>query len=353
MKTSIHVFLTAIGLALESSAVIVAGASGGGNTTNNTTRAQFESEYGIPLPIYENIIPYSNASGVYLGYNASTRDVYVLSARHITANMTAGSTVMIDGLSYNRQTDGVDGFGHLVGGDLRLVRYRRGDLAVPSLPAIPISTTVPVANTALLVVGYGKNRTEDASADAMVADATSTTVGTGYHWTSNIKRWGTNVIEPEFLDLLESTLPVAGTTGTFSLGPYSTVGYMTDFDAPSAAQWLSSNEAQGSVGDSGGGAFRYDGSQWYLSGIYTSIVTFAGQEADTAAFGNLSLLTSVASYSGSINTALGGVTLVPEPSTPALTAVFVSLSLFGIRRRPRQSFTALPAQESRADRRVY
>jgi hypothetical protein len=333
MRTTYLAFLSMLITSLSAPAVIVAGASGGGDTSNNTTRAQFEAELGIPLPIYDNVIPYSDASGVYLGYNASTRDVYVLTARHITTNVTAGSSILIDGLTYNRQSDGMDGYGHLVGGDLRLVRYNRGDLAVPNLPAIPISTTVPIANTSLLVAGFGKNRTENASTDSSTSDATSTIVGTGYHWTSNIKRWGTNVIEGEFLDLLESTGPVTGTTGTFSMGPYDTVGFMTDFDAPGSGEWLSSNEAQGSVGDSGGSAFQYDGSQWLLTGIYSSIVTFVGQESETAAFGNLSLLTDVATYSGGINTALGGATLVPEPAAPAILAMFAFLRLVGRRRR--------------------
>jgi hypothetical protein len=325
-------------LPLPASASIVAGASGGGNTSNNTTETQFQSEYGISFPAYDNVVRYSDASGIYLGYNAATRDVWVLTARHINSSdsliVNEGRTVTIDGLVYNRQPEGVDGLGELPGGDLRLVRYNRTDLAVPTLPAVNVSTTVPVAGTVVFTVGYGQNRIENASTGAFASDAVSVTVGTGYHWSgTTIKRWGSNQIEAEFLNALE-TVPVTGTTGTFSLGPYSTTGYMTDFDQPASDQWLSSNESQGSLGDSGGSAFYFSGGQWFLSGIYSAVAGFDGQAVNTAAFGNLSLLTDVATYSGAINTAIGGVTLVPEATSPIL-AILAGLLFVSRRHRPR------------------
>jgi len=63
--------VTALGVT-RSAAVIVAGASGGGNTASNTTSAQFASEYGFAAPVIDNVIAYSDASGVYLGYNPAT-----------------------------------------------------------------------------------------------------------------------------------------------------------------------------------------------------------------------------------------------------------------------------------------
>ncbi len=325
-------------LILPASAVIVAGASGGGNTANNTTAAQFQSEYGISFPAYDNVIRYSDASGIYLGYNAATKDVWVLTARHVSSSnsliVDQGRTVTIDGLVYNRQPEGGDGFGLLPGGDLRLVRYKREDLAVPTLPAVNISTSIPTADTGLFMVGYGQNRTQNATLDGSTSDAVSVTVGTGYNWSgTTLKRWGVNQIEGEFLNALE-TVPATGTTGTFSLGPYSTIGYMTDFDQPGTGQWLNSNEAQGSLGDSGGSAFYYSGGQWYLSGIVTAVVGFSGQAGNTAAFGNLSLLTDVASYSGAINTALAGVTLIPEPDSCGLS-ILVIAAVFTRRSRSR------------------
>lgn len=335
MKTHLqNIGLILAALTLPASAVIVAGASGGGNTANNTTETQFQSEYGISFPAFENVIRYSDASGIYLGYDPATRDVWVLTARHVSSSLTQGDTVTIDGLVYNRQPNGVDGFGALPGGDLRLVRYNRGDLAVPSLPAVNISTSIATAGTGLFMVGYGQNRVQDATVSPLGSDAVSVTVGTGYNWVGpTIKRWGVNQIEAEFLDSLE-TVPVTGATGTFSMGAYDTIGYMTDFDQPLSGQWLSSNEAQGSRGDSGGSAFYYSGGEWYLSGIYAAVSGFEGQAGNTSAFGNLSLLTDVASYSGAIDGALGGVTLVPEPGSFALW-VLASAAALSRRSRPR------------------
>jgi hypothetical protein len=302
-------------------AVIVAGASGGGNTSHNTTSAQFLSEYGFEAPVIDNIIAYSDASAVYLGYNPATADVWVLTARHVTSNASAGATVIIDGLTYQRQADGADGFGLLPGGDLRLVRYRHDDLAVPSLPAVEIATTMPIAGAGLLMAGFGQNRTQNATTGAFTSDASAFTVGTGYNWSgTRLLRWGTNAVESEFLNALESGAAVSGTTGTFSMGSYTTSGFMTDFDQPGIGQWLSANESQGSLGDSGGGAFTYDGSRWYLAGIFSAVVGFQNQPSSTSAFGNLSLLTNVASYSASIDSALGGATLIPEPSSLMMAA---------------------------------
>jgi hypothetical protein len=320
-------------LASPAMAVVVAGGSGGGNNTNNTTATQFASELGFSMPIYENVIRYSDASGIYLGYNAATKDAWVLTARHISSNVSQGSAVTIDGLVYNRQSDGVDGLGILVGGDLRLVRYSRPDLAVPTLPAINISTTVPAGGASIYTIGYGRNRVQNGSTNALTSDAVTLVGGTGYTCSADsIKRWGVNQIEAEFPNSLETTPTVAGTTGTFAFNGYETTGYVTDFDQPNANQWLSSNESQASLGDSGGGAFYRSGGAWYLSGIYTGVVGFSGQQGSSSAFGNLSLLTDVATYSGAINTALGGVTLVPEPSSVAMV-LLVTLGLFSGRRR--------------------
>jgi hypothetical protein len=221
----------------------------------------------------------------------------------------------------------------LPGGDLRLVRYRRDDLAVPSLLAVEIATTVPIANAGLLMAGFGQNRTQNATTNAFTSDASTFTVGTGYNWSgTRMLRWGTNAVESEFLDALESGTAVSGTLGTFSMGAFTTSAFMTDFDQPGIGQWLSTNESQGSLGDSGGGAFTYDGSQWYLAGIFSAVAGLQNQPSNTSAFGNLSLLTDVASYSSAIDSALGGVTLIPEPSSLMMAAAAGGACLLSRRR---------------------
>jgi hypothetical protein len=317
---------------LPASAVIVAGASGGGNTANNTTRAQLESELSTSFPAYENVVRYSDASGIYLGHNPVTRDVWVLTARHVTTGVgvgSAGSTITIDGLVYDRIADS------LPGGDVRLVQYRRSDGAVPSLPAVSFSNTIPLANTPLLVIGFGQNRVQNATTGANTSDAVpiAVTGGTtpGYNWSgSSVKRWGTNNIEAEFLNGLEVGTPVSGTTGTFTIGGVNSVGFMTDFDQPGNGGWLSSNEAQGSLGDSGGSAFYFNGTEWVLGGFFSGVAGFGGQTGSTAAFGNLSVITDISTYNPAIQSTIG-ITLVPEPGSCTL-ALAAGLLLFRRRR---------------------
>lgn len=334
MKKSILLpLILGAAVTIPAQAVIVAGANGGGNTANNTTQGQLEAAAGVPFSMYDNVIEYAGSTGLYIGFNAATSDVWVLTARHIVSDAMQGSTVTIQGQTYNRQPEGPGGFGLLPGGDLRLVRYSRMDLAVPTLPAIQISSSAPVANTVLVMIGRGQNRTENASLSATSSDATSTTVGTGYHWTGpNVKRWGANLLEGEFLNAIEVGPTVSGPTGTVSIGGVNSVSYMTDFDMPGASGWLTSYEGQGSVGDSGGSAFYYDGSNWVLSGIFSAVLPFVGQQTSTSAFGNLSIFADVSSYKSAIDSALT-VTLVPEPGVAAIFA----LTGLAILRRQRRS----------------
>jgi hypothetical protein len=313
--------------------VIVAGASGGGDTLNNTTAAQYLSETGVAFPIYDNVIQYSDAGGIYLGYNAATHDVWVLTARHINTDASAGATVTIGGQVYDRQPEGTDGYGDLVGGDLRLVRYQRTDLGVPSLPSVTLASAAPTAGTQVTMVGYGQNRVQAATTNKNTSDAVA--VGgssTGYQWSgTNIKRWGINNIEANSLE------------GTFSLGSYTTVGFVTRFDQPGTNQWLSTNEAQGSLGDSGGGAFTYSGGHWYLTGTFSGVSNNTGQDANTAAFGNYTVFTDISTYNAAIQSTIG-VTLVPEPSTALLSAAGVAVLLS---RRRRGLLTAAHRSEIR------
>jgi len=324
--------LFSISLTLPTFAVIVAGANGGGNNANNTTQAQLESAVGAPFPMYDNVIGYAGATGLYLGYNPATSDVWVLTARHIFSDATNGSTVTIQGQTYNRQPEGPGGFGSFPGGDYRLVRYRRMDLTVPNLPAIQISATAPISGTALVMIGNGQNRVEAAALSVTTSDATSTGVGTGYAWTGpNRKRWGTNVIEGEFANSLEVPVAGSGVTGTINIAGVNSISYMTDFDGPTSPNWLSSNEAQGSVGDSGGSAFYQDGPNWVLSGMFSAVSGFSGQNPSTSAFGNVTIVADAASYKSAIDSAIA-VTLVPEPSAACLLAI-ASAGLFSRRRR--------------------
>lgn len=302
----------ALFMSLPASAVIVAGANGSG--ANHTTRDQLESELNTCFPAYENVIRYSDASGVYIGYDPATRDVTVITARHITTNATAGATVDIDGLTYERQADGADGFGQLIGGDLRLVRYRREDLEVPSLPIIRLATSDPLPRSSLIMIGYGQGRMEAAATDPSVTDALDIMVEEfaypGYNGSGiSEKRWGTNNVQ--------QLGPNGETTYQFSIGGVTSTGFFTNFTKPESDQWLTSHEAQATVGDSGGGAFFYDDHEWVLGGIISGQSLLYQQAGNTSVFGNATIFTNLADYPLEIPSALrstGSTSSIPEPS---------------------------------------
>lgn len=310
---SISLALVWLGFPAVASAVIVAGASGGGNTANNTTREQFESEYGITFPIYDNVLAYSDASGIYLGYNPDTFDVWVLSAKHVT-DSSAAITIGNNTYSHQQRVN--------LTGDLELNRYRRPDNIMPTLPAVSLALTSPGGGTGLLMIGIGQNRLQNAATTSNQNDSTATGNGTtGYTWSgTRIKRWGVNSVE-------------AGSLRSYSLnqaGTVTTTGFATDFDQPANGQWLNSNEAQGSLGDSGGGAFILTPDGWALAGVFTAVGNLSGQNANTSAFGSFTILTDVATYRSEIVAVTG--TLIPEPSTATLL-LLTALPFFSRRKR--------------------
>lgn len=301
-------FVATLGMGMPAMAVIVAGANGGGNTSNNTNAAQFLSDYGIAVDVYDNVIQVGSGSGTYLGYDPATKDVWVLTAKHI--NLSIGSTVTIQGSTYT-----LDGFTD-VGGDVRVARYSHVSNQTPTLPTIGLASTIPIVDTPLLIVGYGRNRLENATIDANVGDSTVTSGGTGYHsGPSRIKRWGVNTIED---------LGGGATIGNLNMGAYMSVVFATDFDSPIAGEWLISNEAQGSTGDSGGPALAYDGANWVIRGIMSAVTTTADYS-----FGDFTYTTDVGFYKSAIDAAIG-TTLIPESST---AAILLSAGLLCLRHR--------------------
>ena len=292
---------------------------GGGDGSNNTTRSQLEALTGMAFPAYDNVIAYSDATGIYLGYNPNTLDVWVLTARHVSPN---NDPIVIGGSSYQWQQR-VN-----LSADLALVRYSHADNLVPALPTVPLAQTLPSNSDPLVMIGIGRNRVQNASNDAFTSDAIplAPSAFTGYQWAgSRIKRWGTNFIDP--------THALGGPDPLLELdfGSYGSLTYSSAFNAPAAGDWLSSTEAIGSLGDSGGGAFFWDGNQWVLSGIFSAVAAFSGQPSGTAAFGNVSLLTDVASYGPSVMAITGN--LIPEPSSWLLASAAAASCLAGRRKR--------------------
>jgi hypothetical protein len=236
----------------------------------------------------------SGASGVYLGTYGGQQ--WVITGWHVaennytlgttTYNAVAGSSIRV------KNADNTDT-------DLRLFRIE-GD---PGLSNLSITSSAVPEDSSLTLIGYGRNRNTALTrwnVTVVAGDNNDiwTEVGSGgnaqgYGWdTGNTKRWGINE---------KGSTSVLGPPYPFG----STDVFLTDFDN-------TTNQAQGSVGDSGGGVFYFDGGQWQLAGIMLAIGGFDNQPANTSVFGNVTYIADLSQYETWIMAA------IPEPSTYAL-----------------------------------
>lgn len=220
-------------------------------------------------------------SAVYLG------DRWVLTANHVGANnvFLNGNTYLYDGTTSIR-IQNPTGMGLTMNTDLRLFRITTD----PGLPTLTISASAPSNGSTAVMIGAGRNRA-----------ASTTTWGslTGYSWLeSRSMRWGQNVI-----------LDNAATTPSYGHG--DVLSLVTEFNTGGSAI---ADEAQGSLGDSGGALFYKNGLQWELAGIMVAIGTFEGQVANTSVFGNVTISADLSQYRDQIYEITG----IPEPATGSL-----------------------------------
>jgi hypothetical protein len=232
-------------------------------------------------------------------------------------HISLSNSMLINAVSYSVARQSISG------SDLALLTLTNVDGIMPSLPVVNLATSTPSIGTGVIMAGFGRNRVQDATTNASTSDAVAVPDGTGYTTTlSQIKRWGTN----ETVKVNPSGPP--SPVGTLNIGGRLTTAFTADFDQPASGQWLTNNEAQAVIGDSGGGVFLADGT---LSGI---IVAVSGSDVTDAAFGEKTYFADIASYKTAIDSAIG-YALVPEPSTTAL--LFFGLgSVFLVALRPRR-----------------
>jgi hypothetical protein len=297
----------------DARAVVVAGANGGGNNSNNTTSAQMATQLGLAdTAFYDNVLPYSDAGSVYLGW-ANTVDgprAYLLSAMHITLS----STMLINAVSYTVTRESISG------SDLALLTLSNVDGIMPPLPVVNLATATPSIGTGVIMAGFGRNRAQDATTSATTPDSITLSNGTGYTTTSpQVQRWGTNTT-------IQAAFGPPSPITITNIGANPTTIFMTQFDQPASGEWLTSNEAQAVLGDSGGGAFDTNGN---LLGIVAAVTG----SSTNPVFGGRTYFADIATYKNDIDTAIG-YPLVPEPSTTALLLFGAgSVALFALRRR--------------------
>jgi hypothetical protein len=225
------------GLLLAGPALAVLIASGDG--TGNTTAPADD-------PGFANLGVASGLSAIYLGAG------WVLTANHVPTG-----PVVLGGTSYAPVAGSAvrleDSPG--VPTDLKLFRL----VSDPGLPALDISSSSPLHNESVVMVGHGHNR----------GAATSWNGIDGWSWAgASAMRWGTNRVAARNLTIVISS----STVHAFSLV----------FDDDGGV----SDEATAVTGDSGGAVFRDAGSAWELGGVMFAAYSFVGQPAATSLFGN-------------------------------------------------------------------
>ena len=202
-------------------------------------------------------------SGVYLGAG------WVLTAAHVGA-----SAVAIAGASFAP----VEGSWRPLRGDAALppdLGLFRIDPAPPLAP-MEIARRAPHVGEALLLVACGHGRGAPLEWGGR----------TGFRWEPvNVRRWGQNRVAATGLVIPDAS--------------HSTRSFATLFSPGEPA------EAQGALGDSGGGAFVLRRGGWKLAGIVFSVGMHPGQPAQTALAGNATHVADLAAYREEIETITG------------------------------------------------
>jgi len=176
----------------------------------------------------------------------------------------------------------------------------------PSLPTLTLSAATPSSLSPVDMIGFGH-----------IAGSSETNFGsyTGFLWSAGqFKSWGNNKIN-------------TGGVVTNDYGSGNVTMFSTSFTAPGthgpAAQ--TSDEGQGSTGDSGGAVFFNNGSTWELAGVMLVIDTLSGQPSSSSVYGQSTYSADIATYRSEI------LTVIPEPSSLGLAGLGL-LSLFLVRR---------------------
>jgi hypothetical protein len=302
--------LACLGVAPSAFAVVVAG------TTGNTTAP-------VDNPGWANVGLCNSASAVYLGNR------WVLTAFHVNASGTfpvifnSTAYTPVPGTATQLTNNGTPGMS--AHADLMVFQIN----ADPGLPPVQLSSTAPSLGDDIVMIGNGLNRQLSRTFWQVTMNAGDNndtwTETLGAHNVEGFKagagsalRWGTN--DAEFVGL------------NVNDGPGDNRVFVSLFDDDFAGR---PNEAQGILGDSGGGVFHKNGVQWQLSGIMLAVGTagnpgfFDNPPGDTAAFGqHVTVMADLSFYRNQILTLT-----IPEPSTALMLTGAMGLTLRRTRSR--------------------
>jgi hypothetical protein len=230
------------------------------NSSSNTSPPSDGAPWG-------NVGTINGASGVYIGAG------WVLTAAHVGAG-----TINLGGTMYAPNGASVR-LTNTDGTVTDLVLFHLSTL--PPLPSIPLVSSTPAALSQIDVIGFGH-----------LAGSAQTNFGlySGFYLSAGTaKSWGNNKVN------------IGGTT-TIDIGYGTVTAFISDFTAPGTLGPTSptSDEAQVSAGDSGGGVFQKNGSTWLLAGILDAEQNQVNQPDSTAVYGDKSYFVDIATYRSEI-----------------------------------------------------
>ena len=241
----------------------------------------------------------NSLTGVYLGHG------WFLTADHV-----GETSIKLGGITYPAVPGSKVQLQYSPGvySDLALVKI----VGSPPLAPLVLSSGTPAVSNTLTLIGNGFDREATQtcwnSSFAELGSCNGPLVAfRGYKRLGSQRslRWGRNVVTAVGLDV-----PIGSMTR----------GFQAEFDESGI-----SDESQAVPGDSGGAVFLKRGSQWELVGVMFAMLTYSGQPADTAVFGDATVAVDVAHYAAQIQSIIVPPQ-VPALPWPAFAAAFLVLA---------------------------